>query len=114
MKLPGAEQALIDPAKARDHRLSPEHPVGRAKARFCTHLGFARERWTELRDALLVLARAEEATVGVANAFGQKYLVGGILQGPTAERSAAVVTVWIFLRGEARPRFVTAYPGEPI
>ena len=42
--------------------------------------------------------------------YGQKYLVRGILEGPS-ERSAEVVTVWIILSGEVVPRFVTAFPG---
>jgi hypothetical protein len=34
MKLPGADHAIVDGAKARDYLLSPEHPVGRFKAVF--------------------------------------------------------------------------------
>ena len=36
MRLPGAQRAIIDAAKVRDYLLSPEHPVGRAKARLLT------------------------------------------------------------------------------
>ena len=101
---------MVDPAKVRDCLLSPEHPVGRAKARIFAAVGFRHERWPELRDALLALGRSGEATLGPATAFGQKYLVRGMLQGPGGERAAAVVTVWIVLRSEEFPRFVTAYP----
>ena len=66
MTLPGAERAVVEPAKVRDYLLSPEHPVGRGKARFFTGLGFRRERWPELRDALLALGRTGEATLGPA------------------------------------------------
>ena len=45
----------------------------------------------------------------MASPYGQKYEVGGFLQGPTG-REAPVVTVWIVLRGEDVPRLVTAYP----
>ena len=34
MQLPGAERAFINPPKLLDYLLSPEHPVGRTKARF--------------------------------------------------------------------------------
>ena len=111
MKLPGGERAVVEPAKVRDYLLSPEHPVGRGKARFFAALGFRRDRSHELRDALLALARSGEASLGAANAFGQKYLVPGSIQGP-AGRAAAVLTVWIVLRGEDFPRFVTAHPGD--
>ena len=44
------------------------------------------------------------------NDYGQKYLVRGILKGPSG-RAAEVVTVWIIQSGEGVPRFVTAFPG---
>ena len=111
MKLPGAERAVVDPAKVRDYLLSPEHPVGRAKARFFGGLGYRREHWAELQEAIVALARTGEATGGAATSFGQKYQVRGTIRGP-AGREAAVVTAWIVLRGEEAPRFVTAFPGE--
>ena len=110
MKLPNAEHALVDPAKVRDYLLSPEHPVGRAKARFFAALGFSRDGWPVLREALLAHAQGE-AELGEGSPYGQKYAVRGILQGP-AGRAAPVVSVWIVLTGEGFPRLVTAYPGE--
>ena len=111
MRLPNAERAIVDPVKVRDYLLSPEHPLGRAKARFFTALGFARDNWPELQAALLAHAAAGEAELGAASPYGQKYTVRGIRQGP-AGRSASVVAAWIVLQGEDAPRFVTAYPGE--
>lgn len=110
MKLPNAEHAVIEPRKVRDYLLARDHPIGRAKARFFFALGFSETRWPELREALHAVARISEAEPGEANPFGQKYLVQGILHGPTGS-AAAVVTVWIVLQGEDAPRFVTAYPG---
>jgi hypothetical protein len=34
MALPFLDRAQIPPAKIRDYLLNPEHPVGRARARF--------------------------------------------------------------------------------
>jgi hypothetical protein len=110
VNLPGADRALVEPAKVRDYLLSSEHPIGRAKAHFFHGLGFSQERWPELQAALVTLARTGDAVLGEANPFGQKYLVRGILQGPRGH-SADTVTVWIILHGEAIPRLVTAYPG---
>lgn len=110
MKLPNAEQAIVDPPKVRDYLLSPEHPVGRAKARFFVALGFSLVAWPALRDALLAHARGEAEPAG-AGAHGRKYVVRGILQGPGG-REAPVVSVWIVLAGEDVPRLITAYPGE--
>jgi hypothetical protein len=110
VQLPGAERAFVDPAKVRDYLLSPEHPVGRGKARFFAALGFRRADWPVLQAALLQLAREAPAHPGEATAFGQKYRVGGMMQGPNG-RVAAVETAWIVLVGEDVPRFVTAFPG---
>lgn len=107
--MPGAERAVLAPAKVREYLLSREHPLGSAKARFFATLGFHEGNWTALRDELHRLA-AEDAALGPATRFGQKYLVRGTIAGSEG-RSAAVVTVWIVLAGEDFPRFVTAYPG---
>ena len=109
MRIPGAERASIDAAKVRDYLLSSEHRVGSAKARFFTQLGFDHQRWTLLRDELHRFAQ-QEAQLGGATPFGQKYVVPGTIQGPPG-RAAPIVAVWIILNGEDFPRFVTAYPG---
>ena len=110
MRLPNAEQAVVDPAKVRDYLLSPEHPIGRGKARFFAALGFRQAEWPALQAALRAHGAAGEATAGLSP-YGQKYEVAGILEGPSGRR-ASVVTVWIVERGEAAPRLVTAFPGE--
>ena len=51
-----------------------------------------------------------EAFATEANEYGQKYEVRGALAGP-ADKTAVLVAVWIVLRGEDFPRFVTAFPG---
>jgi hypothetical protein len=109
MTIPGAERAVVDVAKVRDYLLSPGHRVGSAKARFFTQLGFDHQKWTALRDELHHFVR-QEAEIGSATRFGQKYVVRGPMQGPSG-RIAQIVVVWIILSGEDFPRFVTAYPG---
>ena len=110
MRLPAAEQALIEPAKVRDYLLSREHPVGRFKAVFFESLGYAADAWQLLEADLRALAVAGETTVGNQTKYGQKYEVHGTLSGPSGR--AAIVTVWIVRWGEDAPRFVTAFPGE--
>jgi hypothetical protein len=102
---------VVDPAKVRDYLLSPEHPVGRAKARVVAALGFTRARWPELQAALRAAAAAGEAAAGAATPFGQKYSVRATIRGPGG-REGRVVTAWIVLAGEDFPRFVTAYPEQ--
>ena len=109
MKIPGAERAILDAAKVRDYLLSREHRVGSAKARFFAQLGFDHRNWTVLQDELYRFAK-QEAQLGGATRFGQKYVVADTIQGPSG-RVAPLVVVWIVLNGEDFPRFVTAYPG---
>lgn len=111
MKMPGSEHALIEEAKIRDYLLSTEHPIGRFKAVFFGALGYTRIGWKRLRFDLLQIARSQEAALGQASEFGQKYEVSGTLQGPSGRR-AQVMTVWIILRSEVTPRLVTAFPDE--
>jgi hypothetical protein len=110
VKLPFAEHAIIDPRKLRDYALSPEHPVGRFKATFFSSLGFTARNWKELDQELRNLVFWNEAELGERTAFGQKYVVGGRINGP-AGRAVEIVAVWIVLEGEQIPRLVTLYPG---
>jgi hypothetical protein len=110
VQLPGADRAVVDPAKVRDYLLSPEHPVGRAKARFFATFGFTRATWPVLQRALLDLAVRGDARPGQQSPHGQKYEIRDVVVGPTG-REAHIVTVWIVLNGEDFPRLVTAYPG---
>ncbi len=110
MQLPGAERAQIEPEKIRDYLLSPDHPVGRFKARFFASIGYDRSRWEALRDDLLAAARTQEAAAGQASPFGRKYEVRATLGVPPG-RTAWVTSVWIVLDGDDIPRFVTAFPG---
>lgn len=103
---------MIDAAKVRDYLLSPEHPVGRAKARVFAALGFTRARWPELAAALRAAATGEAALAGPATPFGQKYTVHATIRGPGG-REGHVVIAWIVLVGEDFPRLITtAYPEE--
>lgn len=110
MRLPGAERAVVDPSKVRDYLLSDAHPVGRFKAAFFIAIGYSAVAWEALAADLRRHAMENTAYISEANAYGQKYEVRGSLRGP-AGRAVALVTVWIVLRGEDSPRFVTAFPG---
>jgi hypothetical protein len=111
MILPNGHLAAIEVEKVRDYLLSPEHPIGRFKARYFRALGYTRNDWLQLQGDLMALARSGAAEPGRPNPYGQKYEVRGRLQAPSGA-SVGVVTVWIILDGEESPRFVTAFPEE--
>ncbi len=110
MKLPAVERAVVDAAKIRDYLLSDSHPVGRFKAAFFLALGYSAADWEVLAEDLRSHAAANDAVAGVPSEYGQKYEVRGRIGSP-AGKGAILVAVWIVLRGEDFPRFVTAFPG---
>ena len=111
MRIPGAERAVIAPAKIGDYLLSTSHPVGRFKAPFFSSLGYTSANWRRLEKDLLDLAVSTNAELGKQSPYGQTYEIRGTLTGPSG-RSARVLTIWIILLGDDLPQFVTAFPGE--
>ena len=109
MRLPNADQAIIERVKLEGYVLADAHPVGRFKARFFASLGFTAHNWRELEVALRSQHLPEPATPGSVEAFGQPFTIRAILKGPGGE--ALVTSVWFVRTGEAVARFVTAYPG---
>ncbi len=109
-KLPNAEKAIIDAEKLQGYVLSFAHPVGRFKAAFFQKLGYSAENWEaferHLRELILShgVARVEESQ------YGRKFTVQGSMVSPSGE-TVQIVTVWVILKEESIPRFVTAYPG---
>ena len=109
MVIPNADEAIIPPEKICDYLLSVSQPVGRFKAVFFGVLGYTAAEWKRLEAGLRALL-VYEAELGEKTEYGQKYVLRGLITGP-AGKSAEIVTAWIILEGESRPRFVTAYPG---
>jgi hypothetical protein len=110
MKLPNAGLALIPAEKLRDYLLSSTHPVGRFKAVFFRSLGYTSGHWQSLEADIRSLLE-NDVEFGEQTDFGQKFEVKGRIIGP-AGKTASIVTVWIVLKGENVPRFVTAFPGD--
>ncbi len=109
-KLPNAERAIIDAEKLRDYVLSSAHPVGRFKAAFFGEMGYSSENWEIFERHLRELILSQDVTKVEKSRYGQKFVIEGILASPAGE-TVQIVTVWVILRGENIPRFVTAYPG---
>lgn len=110
MRLPHPERAEIPAEKLRDYLLSTTHPIGRHKSVFFRGLGYGAGAYARLAEDLRSIL-GSDAHADEPSEYGIKYLVRGVLHG-TNGRSAEVVTVWIILRGEDTPRFVTAYPED--
>lgn len=110
MKLPNAEKAIISPEKLRDYVLSLSHPIGRFKAVFFYKLGYSAENWRLLERDLRNLILSRDVASILETEYGKKFVVQGDITGPE-NRTVRIVTVWVILRGEDTPRFITAYSG---
>ena len=109
MDLPYKVHAVVEREKVRDYLLSPSHPTGKGKAEFFTSMGFQREAWEVLADALRQMARNCSVTKNMTSPHGQKYIVDGMLVTPSG-LLPFIRTVWVVDAGGDRPRLVTAYP----
>ncbi len=107
MKLPNGEHAIVDIRKLLDYCLNSEHPRGRNKARVFAAVGIREADAEELKTALLAAAAEAEAELGVANVFGQRYIVDFELvrQG----RSVTIRSTWIVRIGDNLPRLTSCY-----
>jgi hypothetical protein len=77
MKLPNAENAVVDIAKLRDYCLnSNHHPEGKHKARaFLEKLGLERDDPELLRQAILEAILKTDAVEQNATEYGRRFVV---------------------------------------
>ena len=111
MKLPNAEQALVEREKIEDYLLNANHPFGASKAQFFTAFGFSLANWRQLAEALRVHGRRHSVKQMRETGFGPRYEVEGSLEAPDG-RSPRVRSVWQWDHGAVAPRLLTAYPVE--
>ena len=111
MKLPHADQAVVEPAKILDYLLNSAHRYGASKAQFFTEFGFRLEKWERLAEALREHGRLHEVRRTHKTGFGHRYVVEGELNTPTGRRPR-VRTVWQMDEGAVAPRLISAYPLE--
>ena len=109
MKLPNAEEAIVDRGKVADYLLNASHPDNGGKAAFFEALGFHRQEPQVLAEALMDLARQAKVMQAVQSPHGRKYIVVGQIKSPLA-KAGKVRTVWIIDKGCHMARLVTAYP----
>ena len=111
MKLPNADQVVVEQEKIADYLLNAAHPDNGGKAQFYEGLGFHRSEWKALTSALLVLARNAEVAQSSLTPHGEKFVIIGRIESPNG-RAGWVRTVWIVDSGSETARLVTAYPGK--
>jgi len=109
MKLPNAENAVIDRAKIVQYLLDVDHPQGGSKARLLHSLGYSAADWTRLESDLRAAHLSEDVLATRQTLWGMRYEVLGPLTGPTGD-SVLFRSVWQIDVGTDRPRLITMYP----
>lgn len=107
MRLPNGERAIVDIRKLQAYCLNSQHPHGRNKARVFASAGIRQADSEELKTALLRAAGNAEAQLGVANPYGQRYIVDFDLarQG----RTVKIRSTWIVRIEGDLPRLTSCY-----
>jgi hypothetical protein len=112
MKLPNAENAVVDIAKLRDYCLNPDHPKGKHKARaFLGKLGLERNDAELLRQSILEGILKAEAIEEEATEYGRRFVVDFEIQRGVGViwYTAVVRTAWIIRSDEDFPRLSSCY-----
>ena len=111
MKLPNAENAVVEQEKITEYLLNYAHRYGASKARFFGAFVCRADQWWTFAEALREQVRNHDVTKVRETGFGPRYEVEGTLLTPDGRRPR-VRTVWQLDRGAVAPRLITAYPTE--
>jgi uncharacterized protein DUF6883 len=108
MKLPNAENAVVEMTKIRDYCLSTTHFRGKNKARvFQSIFGFTVDDAFEFQALLKKAAKEGDAVQGASDSFGTRYIIDFELS--RNNRTARIRSCWMLPKNEAPPRFLTCY-----
>jgi hypothetical protein len=99
MKLPNADNIVVEREKIVDYLLNPAHRYGASKARFFSRVGFRAEKWEQLAQALRRHGQSHEVKRARETGFGPRYEVEGELHAPDG-RSPRLRSVWQLDHGE--------------
>ena len=109
MKIPNAEQAVVDIRKLRDYCLNPEHDEGKHKARlFAAVFEMTSADAEDLREALLEAVKSDLAHLSRRDEFGQRYVVEFMFE--WHNKRAMVRSGWIIEHHSDTPKLTTCFP----
>lgn len=109
MKVPNAENAVIDQAKIVRYLLDVDHPDGGSKARLLISLGYTPANWQQLEDDLRKMHLTEDFVEPKETVWGTRYEVVAPLTGPTGD-TVVFRSVWQIDLDTDAPRLITMYP----
>lgn len=109
MKLPNAQQAIVEQRKITEYLLSIVNPDDWSKGDFFLRFGFSADDWEVFADALKLQGATHEVVRIDETLYGPRYHVDGTIETPDG-RNPWIKTVWQFDAGTDYPRLITARP----
>lgn len=108
MRLPNAEQAVVEIVKLRAYCLNPEHIRGQHKARvFAAALDFSVDDAYILRELLFAAAQNRDAIPAKQDEYGQRYIID--FEVKRKDKQATIRSIWIIRSSEDFPRLTSCY-----
>ena len=108
MKIPNADQAVVDIAKLTDYCVNKLHPRGKHKARvFDTELGLTDEDAEELQNSLLEIVKTRNAAEGKHDQYGKRYIIDFAMT--RQNKQATIRSIWMIRSQEDFPRLTSCY-----
>jgi hypothetical protein len=109
MKLPNADNAIIEEDKLVSYLLNPNHRRGGSKARLLNSLGYGATEWQRLAHDLRNQHLISDIVEQQATAWGDRYDIVAPLAGPIGD-TMMFHSIWQIDLGSDRPRLITMYP----
>ena len=109
MKLPNAENAIIEEEKVVHYLLNLIHRRGASKARLLKSLGYEASEWQRLANDLRQQHLTADVVEQHATNWGERHDIVAPLTGPTGD-TVMFHSIWQIDLGSDRPRLITMYP----
>ena len=108
MKLPNADDAVINLKKLKNYCLNPSHPRGKHKARvFQSVLSISQNDAEILKGKILESISSNDCLIGEVDIYGSRYSVD--IRIDLKGRHALIRTTWIIKNKENFPRLTSCY-----
>ena len=109
MKVPNAQNAVIEKEKTSSYLLNLEHKRGGSKAVLLYSLGYAADLWERLAEDIRRDHLTSDAIEIRETSWGKRYDVVAPLNGPSGD-TLMFRSVWQIDLGLDYPRLITMYP----
>jgi hypothetical protein len=109
MRIPNADNAIIEPTKIANYLLDVDHPDGGSKARLLESLGYFSANWQRLEADLRSMHLTEDYIATRDTVWGVRYEIVAPITGPSGD-TVMFHSVWQIDLGTDVPRLITMYP----